>query len=105
MQNILAFRFANSLFEPIWNRRYVDYVKPAVLAAIKKLWKSRVTTVFVRQGHCALDPEILAPNPHADLSVRDIGDLLKYDTPSMSSLALTPASLAVAARLYRPVLI
>jgi len=26
VQNIMAFRFANPMFEPIWNRRYVDHV-------------------------------------------------------------------------------
>lgn len=26
-QNILAFRFANGIFEPIWNRNYIDYVE------------------------------------------------------------------------------
>jgi glucose-6-phosphate 1-dehydrogenase len=27
VQNILMFRFANSIFEPIWNRRYIDHVR------------------------------------------------------------------------------
>lgn len=50
--------------------------KLRILAAIKEEWGRRVTTVFVRQGHYALDPNILATYPAADLAVDRIGDLL-----------------------------
>jgi hypothetical protein len=50
--------------------------KLRILAAIKKIWGRRVTTVFVRQGHYAMDPEILANYPAADVSIGRIGDLL-----------------------------
>jgi glucose-6-phosphate 1-dehydrogenase len=31
VQNLLTFRFANSIFEPVWNRNYVDHIQISVL--------------------------------------------------------------------------
>jgi FMN phosphatase YigB (HAD superfamily) len=53
--------------------------KLRILAAVKKIWGERVTTVFPKQGHYAFDPKILAENPPADIELAKIGDLLNYD--------------------------
>ncbi len=57
--------------------------KLRILAAVKKSWGARVTTVFPRQGHYALDPKILASYPPADLSIERIGDLLSCELPCL----------------------
>jgi len=50
-----------------------------ILAAVKKIWGERVTTVFAKQGHYAFDPKILAENPPADIELAKIDDLLNSD--------------------------
>ncbi len=64
-----------------------DYVmvddKLRVLAAMKQFMQDRLTTVFPRQGHYALDPAVVAAYPAADLAIERIGDLLEADIPGL----------------------
>jgi hypothetical protein len=53
--------------------------KLRILTAVKKIWGERVTTVFPKQGHYALDPKALAEYPPADIDLGKIGDLVKCD--------------------------
>jgi FMN phosphatase YigB (HAD superfamily) len=56
-------------------RRYVMIDdKLRILAAMKQVWGERLTTVFVRQGHYAQDPEHLA-YPAADVAIDRIAEL------------------------------
>jgi FMN phosphatase YigB (HAD superfamily) len=61
--------------------------KLRILTAIKEVWKSRVTTVFVRQGHYAHDQKAIAKYPAADVSIERIGEFTE----------IAPASFLVAA--------
>jgi FMN phosphatase YigB (HAD superfamily) len=53
--------------------------KPRILNAVKKTWGSRVTTVFPRQGHYALDEKAVSSYPPADHTIGRIGDLVELD--------------------------
>jgi FMN phosphatase YigB (HAD superfamily) len=49
--------------------------KLRILAAMKGIWRDRLTTVFVRQGHYAMDRKALDSYPAADVTIDRIGDL------------------------------
>jgi FMN phosphatase YigB (HAD superfamily) len=51
--------------------------KLRILTAVKKFWGPKVTTIFPRQGHYALDPRELAAWPSADVTLESIGQLLE----------------------------
>jgi FMN phosphatase YigB (HAD superfamily) len=53
--------------------------KLRILTAVKKAWDSRLTTVWPKQGHYALDPEAVRKYPPPDIAIERIGDLVNFD--------------------------
>ena len=53
--------------------------KVRILSAVKHVWRERVTTVFVRQGHYAHDPSLLAVYDAPDVTIERIADLQSAD--------------------------
>jgi len=60
--------------------------KVRILAAIKQRWGDRLTTVFPRQGHYALAPDV-ARHPAPDVTIDRIGELTTYDMPALLDAA------------------
>ncbi len=61
--------------------------KVRILAAIKKHWGARVTTVFPRQGHYALDAALVAQYPKPDITLERIGELQEYSLEQILAAA------------------
>jgi len=78
--NVLIYIHKEEMLEDVERRfpaeRYVmvdDKVR--ILTAMKAIWGARLTTVFVRQGHYALDAALVAQYPAADVTIERIGEL------------------------------
>jgi FMN phosphatase YigB (HAD superfamily) len=61
--------------------------KVRILAAIKQHWGARVTTVFPRQGHYAMDAAQVAKYPEPDITLERIGELQKYSLDEILAAA------------------
>jgi hypothetical protein len=57
--------------------------KIRILTTAKKIWGNRLSTVFPRQGHYALDPDV-ANYPKADITIERISELIGYDIKALS---------------------
>ena len=82
--NILIYIHKEQELDDVERRYPADHYvlvddKVRILAAVKKSWKERVTTVFPRQGHYALDREAVARHPAPDVAVERLGELLEWD--------------------------
>ncbi|WP_394780673.1 HAD family hydrolase [Undibacterium sp.] len=63
--------------------------KLSILTAMKNTMRHKLTTVFPRQGHYALDPHNLATYPAADVAVERIADLINHDFSALLQNAET----------------
>ena len=85
---VLIYVHKEAMLEDVMRRHPAQHYvlvddKLRILSAMKGLLGARLTTVFPRQGHYALDPEILATYPPADLTLERVGELLRCDAGAL----------------------
>ena len=91
-RNILIYIHKEQELKDVEDRYPADHYvlvddKLRILTEIKKVWKSRVTTIFPKQGHYANDSSTTAKYPPADISMDRIGDLIQYNLDAVLKAA------------------
>ena len=66
--------------------------KLRILTAMKQTWGDRLTTVFLRQGHYAMDPEHTAGYPPPDITLAHVGDLSTVELSMLLDAANSPGA-------------
>lgn len=79
VQNLLVFRFANVLFESVWNNRYIDHVQITVAEDIGigsrgAFWEEAGMLRDIVQNHMMQLLSLVAMEPPVNLSARSIHD-------------------------------
>ncbi len=79
VQNLLVFRFANALFESLWNNRYIDHVQITVAEDIGigsrgAFWEEAGMLRDIVQNHMMQLLSLVAMEPPVSLSARAIHD-------------------------------
>lgn len=79
VQNLLVFRFANSIFEPLWNNKYIDHIQITVseesgIGTRGKLYEEAGTLRDMVQNHMMQLLSLVAMEPPVDTSANAIRD-------------------------------
>lgn len=79
VQNLLVFRFANSIFESLWNNRYIDHVQITVaedlgIGTRGKLWEETGLVRDIVQNHVMQLVSLVAMEPPVSLDANSIRD-------------------------------
>jgi glucose-6-phosphate 1-dehydrogenase len=79
VQNLLVFRFANSIFESLWNNRYIDHVQITVAESLGigtrgKLWEETGLVRDIVQNHVMQLVSLVAMEPPVNLAADSVHD-------------------------------
>lgn len=93
VQNLLAFRFANSIFEPLWNRQYIDHIQITNAEALGvegrgAYYEGAGALRDMIQNHVFQVTSLIAMEPPASLTANSVRDEKAKAMQSVRALLL-----------------